>query len=351
MISNNNVQEENYKITEIDEAILQFQFKNEKYLIKKSNAILSELLSGNNKQNIVDLLEIKLEKFIKNELRQRTDIYETFKYYPISLLELYIKAQHDNNSSDEGEKCSLCTNEFCEKEKFSSNLLINSLKEEIGDMNVDVDGDVNYDIICLEKCEKHYFHYKCMIDYIKFVCKPPTDEYVEALPSPFLICPYCKIIYGTLMGNHPLGYMDTYRTGSRTCAGYNCDTTIVIMYTFPKGVLPNGIKYKGTKREAYLPNNEEGREILALLRTCFERKLIFRFGISDTTGEQNAICWNGVHHKTSCSGGGWGYSNDSVVNAKYFEQLKIELKHKGITSSEYSFSENNVCFGTSAGSI
>lgn len=67
---------------------------------------------------------------------------------------------------------------------------------------------------------------------------------------------------------------------------------------------PNpGQHYKPAFRTAYLPDNEEGREILQLLRRAFNQKLIFTVGQSRTTGKQSVITWNDIHHKTSIDGG------------------------------------------------
>ena len=87
------------------------------------------------------------------------------------------------------------------------------------------------------------------------------------------------------------------------CQGYQNCGTIVIQYNFPSGVLPNGTHYHGTSRVGYLPDNEEGNEVLSLLKTAFERKLIFTVGTSVTTGRTNCVVWNGIHHKTSLTGG------------------------------------------------
>lgn len=67
---------------------------------------------------------------------------------------------------------------------------------------------------------------------------------------------------------------------------------------------PNpGAPYEAISRTAYLPNNEEGQEILQLLRRAFQQKLIFTVGQSRTTGLQGVITWNDIHHKTSVYGG------------------------------------------------
>lgn len=38
----------------------------------------------------------------------------------------------------------------------------------------------------------------------------------------------------------------------------------MISYDFPDG-LKDGTRYSGTSRTAYLPNNQEGKDVLALL--------------------------------------------------------------------------------------
>lgn len=54
---------------------------------------------------------------------------------------------------------------------------------------------------------------------------------------------------------------------------------------------------------AYLPDSPEGNRVLGLLRRAFEQRLIFTIGTSMTTGMQNVITWNDIHHKTSIWGG------------------------------------------------
>jgi len=53
---------------------------------------------------------------------------------------------------------------------------------------------------------------------------------------------------------------------------------------------------------AYLPATAEGEEICKLLHEAFNAGLIFTIGKSHTTGEDNVVIWNDIHHKTSKSG-------------------------------------------------
>ena len=51
-------------------------------------------------------------------------------------------------------------------------------------------------------------------------------------------------------------------------------------------------------RKAFLPDNEDGREVLEMLRIAFDRRVTFTIGSSRTTGEEGVITWNDIHHKT-----------------------------------------------------
>ena len=118
----------------------------------------------------------------------------------------------------------------------------------------------------------------------------------------------------------PPGNFKAYITNQR-CDGYNCDT-IVIQYNFHSG--PG---YTGTSRKCYLPNNPEGREILALLKVAFDRRLTFVVGTSITTGRKNTVVWNGIHHKTQLFG---GPTNFGYPDKNYFNRVKEELAAKGV---------------------
>lgn len=85
--------------------------------------------------------------------------------------------------------------------------------------------------------------------------------------------------------------------------------------------------YSGINRTAYLPDNKEGREVLQLLKKAFDQKLIFTVGTSRTTGMENQVTWNDIHHKTSSSGGpeNFGYPDHG-----YLSRVRDELKAKGV---------------------
>jgi len=90
--------------------------------------------------------------------------------------------------------------------------------------------------------------------------------------------------------------------------GSNEGPTIEITYTIPSGIQgpqnpQPGEPYTGTVRTAYLPNNAEGRYVLLLLQKAFNDQHIFTIGKSTTTGRDNVVTWNDIHHKTNISGG------------------------------------------------
>ena len=135
-------------------------------------------------------------------------------------------------------------------------------------------------------------------------------------------CPNCSKIYGILIGDQPKGTMYAHISSNIHCSGYEDYDTIVIDYDFPSGK-----GYSGTYRTAFLPNNKEGKEVLGLLKVCFDRKLTFTVGTSVTTGVSNTTVWNGVHHKTNLYGGSthFGYPDKT-----YFNRVKEELASKGV---------------------
>ncbi|KAM4613124.1 uncharacterized protein ACJ7VT_011302 isoform 4-T4 [Polymixia lowei] len=145
------------------------------------------------------------------------------------------------------------------------------------------------------------------------------------------ICPVCKAIYGMIEGNQPEGEMSSsYST--RSLPGFpNCGT-INITYNFPSGRQmerhPNpGQRYDGTTRCAYLPNNQEGQKVLQLLQRAFKQKLVFTVGTSRTSGANNQVTWNDIHHKTNTYGGpeSFGYPDPG-----YLSRVTEELKAKGV---------------------
>ncbi|XP_058493299.1 uncharacterized protein si:dkey-3h3.3 [Solea solea] len=147
------------------------------------------------------------------------------------------------------------------------------------------------------------------------------------------VCPTCGRVYGTLTGTQPEGGRMTHTTiSSSSLPGYHKYGTIIIQYRIPAGIQtaehPNcGQPYDGVSRTAYLPDSSEGRRILTLLKRAFDQRLIFTVGRSTTSGRNNALTWNDIHHKTSTCGGPTHYG---YPDPDYLSRVADELRAKGI---------------------
>lgn len=186
-----------------------------------------------------------------------------------------------------------------------------------------VDKEEDICIICMEPITNKLVLWKCNHKF----CRPCIDKAMTYKP----VCPVCQTSYGVQKGNQPEGTMNvTYMT--RSLPGYERYGTIMIEYSMKGGIQtekhPNpGKKYLGIERTAFLPDNEEGKEVLRLLRRAFKQKLIFTVGDSRVSGASNVITWNDIHHKTNTHGGPdrFGYPDPN-----YLKRVKQELKAKGI---------------------
>ncbi|KAF7654457.1 hypothetical protein LDENG_00069630 [Lucifuga dentata] len=154
---------------------------------------------------------------------------------------------------------------------------------------------------------------------------------IQSIKSLGPICPVCKVVFGKMEGNQPDGQM-TWCSSSIHLPGFSDCGTLIITYDIPSGTQTEkhpepGVRYHGLHRIAYLPNNKEGKEVLHLLKRAFDQKLIFTVGTSRTSGLDNQVTWNDIHHKTATHGGPecFGYPDPG-----YLSRVKEELKAKGI---------------------
>ena len=169
----------------------------------------------------------------------------------------------------------------------------------------------------LEKCE-HSFCLDCIDQWFR-----------KSNP----ICPSCGAVYGVITGNQPDGHMDHCVISDMHLPGFEKHGCIQLNYSFPDGIQtqnhPNpGCRYSGTYRTAYLPASREGWKVLHLLEKAFKRRLVFTIGRSVTTGCDNVVIWNDIHHKTNVTGGAtsFGYPDPTYLN-----RVQQELASKGIT--------------------
>ncbi|CAB0032074.1 unnamed protein product [Trichogramma brassicae] len=155
-------------------------------------------------------------------------------------------------------------------------------------------------------------------------------------PCMYIQCPVCRMIYGEKRGNQPHGLMN-WTTLNRSLPGYPNCKTIQITYDIPSGIQgaehphPGQTYYAvGFPRTCYLPDSELGRRLLRLLQVAFERRLVFTVGRSVTTGREDVVTWNGIHHKTEL---GPSTSGHGYPDAKYLERTLGELAAHGVSDS------------------
>ncbi|KAL8271633.1 hypothetical protein Esti_004438 [Eimeria stiedai] len=174
------------------------------------------------------------------------------------------------------------------------------------------------EVVKMKGCP-HCFHVECIRMYIKSSSKGG------------LYCPTCNLLQLPGIGPSPPGKMMWTITNRSMLSGHPTEGTIIINYIMEGGIQterhaqPN-TPYIGTRREAYLPDCLKGRQLLRLLIQAFVKGHLFTVGQSVTSGRTNVVVWNGIHHKTSVSGGvlQYGYPDDTFLS-----RLAEELRARG----------------------
>lgn len=248
-------------------------------------SLFEYFIKGKNKFNLqndsIDKNQIK--SILPESIQSQLEIMKQYsrKTKLLSPCEIYIKLKSDLEfqvHKNESDNCPICMENFYEIDLENEDLKFTEILKK------DKKLKLAYNVLMLDECQDHYFHLECLVNL-----KGKND---------FIKCPICFKIYGIQKGEQPEGTMIAYIDKAIKCASYeNCDT-IVIFYDFPSGA-----GYTGTRRQAFLPANDKGWEILGLLKECFDRKLVFKVGTSVTTGKSNTVVWSGIHHKSNISGG------------------------------------------------
>ncbi|XP_046565518.1 uncharacterized protein LOC124274225 [Haliotis rubra] len=192
------------------------------------------------------------------------------------------------------------------------------------------DGSDSEDMLMCAICLGAIIDLKQLDKCYHVFCKSCIDRsFKEHKP----VCPTCNMVYGTIKGNQPDGTMKVFYNSTHL-PGYEDWGSIQINYDIPSGIQTTGHPhpgkpYKGITRRAYLPACPEGKDILRHLRVAFDRKLTFAIGRSTTTGRENVVTWNDIHHKTSMDGGPtrFGYPDPT-----YLARVRDELASKGVTA-------------------
>eukprot|EP00347_Sterkiella_histriomuscorum_P018798 403344134 len=225
---------------------------------------------------------------------------------------------------DKENECCLC---FCELYDDLKNL---SLKE-VSRMQMDIiikkssNQNAGVEVVKMGRCQgRHLFHKECLERQL---------ESSSESANKFLKCAVCEVIYGKQVGDMPNGSMTwkSYPYEQSPLQGYSvfdCPNVIIIDYSIPSGTLSDGTRYHGTSRRAFLPGNQDGIKVLSMLAEAFRRRLTFKVGTSITTGQSNVVVWQGIHHKTSPSG---GTSSFGYPDPTYMTRVTEELSGRGLT--------------------
>ncbi|EEB13307.1 deltex, putative [Pediculus humanus corporis] len=189
--------------------------------------------------------------------------------------------------------------------------------------------DPNDIIVALVSCE-HSLHLSCLNKML--TAQKSQNMYIQ--------CPVCQRIYGEKRGNQPPCTMDCCIL-HWSLPGHPNARTIQITYNTTSGIQgpehPNpGKPYYavGFPRVCYLPDTDKGRLVLDLLKVAFERRLIFTVGSSATTGKEDVVTWNEIHHKTEpgISRTGYGYPDPN-----YLDNCLAELARQGVTPDHSAY--------------
>jgi len=295
-----------------------------KEILNKNEEIKTVVPMTDQTKNSTKNADNKPEILAKPYTKYTEEIAKITKWIEVPIKELrdYCKYEMEKEKVKPSDfVCPICQTDYYE------NLLTISESDLDIQNNEMISGNKEIPIVMLSKCQSHFYHKECLINMFNSNKTPDNNSSKKSLK-----CPVCGIIYGIYMGDMPDGrmYVKVFPKGIMPCAGYEKYGTIVITYVFPDGIR-NNIQYYGTMRESYLPDIPEGRLILRLLKIAFERRLTFTVGTSVTTGEENVVVWNGIHHKTNLHGGSshYGYPDKT-----YFNRVKEELAAKGVFENQ-----------------
>ncbi|KAF4526388.1 hypothetical protein B566_EDAN012678 [Ephemera danica] len=183
-------------------------------------------------------------------------------------------------------------------------------------------------IICLTQC-KHALHLPCMQALISHQNAQTKGKFIQ--------CPVCMAIYGRKIGNQPNGKM-SWTQLNHSLPGHQGSATIQITYNIASGIQgpehPNpGRPYYavGFPRVCYLPATEKGWKVLRLLHEAFDRRLVFTVGRSNTTGREDVVTWNEIHHKTEA---GLSKQGHGFPDPGYLDNVIEELAAHGVYDTE-----------------
>lgn len=172
---------------------------------------------------------------------------------------------------------------------------------------------LNRACVQIKKC-RHCFH----------------DDCIKACLTHDPKCPICREFAVSPQGHCPSGSMRIHLTHS-DCPGFKPSTkAIQIDYAIPRGIQSSfhenpGATYSATRRTAFLPNNDEGVQLLDRLKYAWMHGMTFSIGTSLTTGWRNSVVWTSIHHKTNLDGRPHGFPDPN-----YIDNCNAELTALGV---------------------
>lgn len=214
-------------------------------------------------------------------------------------------AKEEVEANMKNEECGICLNVFTEASSFS----------ESDDVAVSR----------LSKCG-HAFHKACLREMLG-----PCGDAINRC----LRCPLCQTDHGVRTGDCPSGYMTYGLDENRMDTGYpDANGLIWMRYDIKRGKQgpehpsPGKNYWADTfPRYGYIPNNERGKIVLQLHIIAWERRLTFTVGTSMTTGADNQVIWNQIHHKTLDPG-------HTFPDPNYLDRAIAELAVQGVTEDD-----------------
>lgn len=172
----------------------------------------------------------------------------------------------------------------------------------------------NRKMVCkLPDSDPHFFHIDCLSSWFNKVQEDGSR------PDR---CPLCRASAVQIEGYHPLPKESvfTYSVEQGALPGYSEDTHINIFLYSPSSVNQEG-PYNGILTNAFMPNNNEGKELTDMLQKAWNQDLLFRV----TRGQ---LVLNGIElkfHKTTVDGGLHSYPDPM-----YTMYLRNKLNSLGI---------------------
>ncbi|KAF6034783.1 hypothetical protein EB796_006910 [Bugula neritina] len=89
-----------------------------------------------------------------------------------------------------------------------------------------------------------------------------------------------------------------------------------------------GLSNASTSSDDISHSAASSRQVLKILEKALKHRLVFTVGQSVTSGMNNTVVWNDIHHKTSIAG---APSNYGYPDPGYLDRVIEDLKAKGIT--------------------